>query len=571
MPFLVKDLIEGRGEPITVPRNFPIKLALDLMIEHDFDQLPVVSEDKKHLGMVTNGSILRSLNFFNVKLDSLRVADALIKTRAFSEDDDLFNLLNDLRERFAVTIVDGAHAVVGIVTSYDTTEFFRQQSENLMMVEDIELALRQYIRTAVGAGEDEENEALRDAVAKIRPSGKVLKNRYKDAVLHLINLRGENGHLESHHVDQTFSHHLSSDEPAKKFSELTLAEYIDLFLHTDRWHLYEPIFVLEQEAIRNLLDEVREIRNQIMHFGGDLDARQRSILRFCSQWLDEHQGAVEKALLTEEEAPDEDPDIVEGTEGQEDVAPLEESSDKEGKYAPLAAWLQALPAKQNKVELTFQDVEARIGDDLPPHARAHRSWWANVVGSRSQSRQWLGAGWRTAGVDMTEEKVVFSRITEQKRKYIEFFGVLINRLRQATDLPVRQPRPDGRSWHHVARLPDGDPQPLFLAFAFTRGKRFRVELYIDTGEEGANKRIFDSLYHARDAIEASIGETINWERLDGRRASRIAIYQDASIGDDEETLEALKAWAVPTMIKFREVLSERLADDPNSMADSWTQ
>ncbi len=275
MPFLVKDLIEGRGEPVTVPRDYPVKLALDLMIEHDFDQLPVVTEDKKHLGMVTNDSILRSLNCFDVKLDSLRVSDALTKARSFREDDDLFDLLNDLRERFAVTIVDGAHAVVGVVTSYDTTEFFRQQSENLMMVEDIELALRQYIRTAVGAGEDEENEALSDAVAKIRPSGKVLKNRYKDAVRHLLKLRGENGHLDNQHVDQTFSQHLSNDAPTKKFNELTLAEYVDLFLHKDRWHLYEPIFALKQEAIRNLLDEVREIRNRVMHFGGDLDARQR--------------------------------------------------------------------------------------------------------------------------------------------------------------------------------------------------------------------------------------------------------------------------------------------------------
>jgi CBS domain-containing protein len=563
MPFLVKDLIEGRGEPVTVTRDCSVKRALDLMIEHDFDQLPVVTEDKKHLGMVTNGSILRSLNCFDVKLDLLRVSDALTKVRAFREDDDLFALLNDLRERFAVPIVDGANVVVGIVTNYDTTEFFRQQSENLMMVEDIELALRQYIRTAVGAPEDEENDALRDAVAKIMPSSQELKKKYKSAVCHLLNLRGENGTPDSKHIELTFSKHLSDNKSPKEFDQLTLAEYIDLFLHEDQWHLYEPIFVLQIEAVRNLLTQVREIRNKLMHFGGELDARQRFILRFCSQWLDDHQGAIEKALLTaEEEPPDEDTTVAEGSEVQvereEDIAPIEESSAREGKYAPLAAWLQALPAKQDKVELTFQEIETRIGDDLPPSARAHRSWWANVADSRSQSRQWLAAGWRTSRVNVTEEKVVFSRITDQKRKYIEFFGALINELRRATDLPVRQSHPDGRSWHHVARLPDEKPHPSFLAFAFARDKRLRVELYIDTGDAEKNKTIFDSLHRNKDEIEAALGEELSWERLDELRASRVALYTSASIADEDAALKRLRNWAVPTMIKFRAVLSEHL-------------
>lgn len=269
MPFPVKDLIEGRGEPVTVTRDCSVMRALNLMMEHDFDQLPVVTEDKKHLGMVTNGSILRSLNCFDVKLDSLRVSDALTtNARAFREDEDLFVLLNDLRERFAVPIVDGANVVVGVVTNYDTTEFFRQQSENLMMVEDIELALRQYIRTAIGVPEEEEAEALSDAVAKIMPSGQELKKNYNSAVRHLLNLRGENGALDSEHIELTFSEHLSADNSPKEFDELTLAEYVELFLHEDRWHLYEPVFVIDIGAVRNLLNEIREIRNKLMHFGG---------------------------------------------------------------------------------------------------------------------------------------------------------------------------------------------------------------------------------------------------------------------------------------------------------------
>jgi hypothetical protein len=162
---------------------------------------------------------------------------------------------------------------------------------------------------------------------------------------------------------------------------------------------------------------------------------------------------------------------------------------------------------------------------------------------------------------MTEERVVFSRITDQKRRYIEFFGALMSELQSATDLPVRKPRPDGRSWHHVARLPDQNPYPSFLVYAFTRDKRFRVELYIDTGDEGRNKLIFNALERNKGDIEAALGEPLSWERLDGKRASRVAIYRDATINDDDADLQNLREWAVPAMIEFREVISEYLPHD----------
>ena len=215
-----------------------------------------------------------------------------------------------------------------------------------------------------------------------------------------------------------------------------------------------------------------------------------------------------------------------------------------------------MAADEDRVQLTFEQIERIIGDDLPPYARRHRSWWANDPAGHPHSQEWLNVGWR-ATADMAQGKVVFSRITEGKLAYIRFFADLLAELSRNTDLPVREARPDGRSWHFVARLPADNPHSSFLVYAFTRDKRFRVELYIDTGDEERNKLIFDTLYHARDDIEDSLGE-VSWERLDGRRASRVALYRDASISDDDSKLEALKEWAVPTMIRFREVISEHL-------------
>jgi hypothetical protein len=457
------------------------------------------------------------------------------------------------------------------VTGYDTTEYFRRHSEDMMMVEDIETVLKYYIRLALGAEEDEESNALREAVTQITPNS-TLRKKYENAIKHLFNLQNYDDRPDPKHVDETFVKHLDDASP-KGFEELTMREYIDLLLHKDRWHLYEPIFKLERGGIRNLLEAVRETRNKLAHFHGDVDAGERNSLRFCADWLSSYQQAVEEAFsvrkadgVADVNVGGSDRNILD--EDGEEVAPVEEKADaRESRYAPLAEWLQARPADQDSVELTFEEVERIIRGSLPPYARRHRSWWANDSVSRVQSQQWLSVGWRSGRVNMSEEKVVFSRITKQKRAYIDFFSDLTNRLRSNSALPVLEARPDGRSWQHVARLPDVNPQYLFFAFAFSRGNRFRVELYIDIGEEQKNKQIFDALYRVKEEIEAALREKVSWERLDGKRASRIALYRDASINDDESTLESLKRWAVPAMIRFREVVSDRVRKIPSLDSD----
>lgn len=48
-----------------------------------------------------------------------------------------------------------------------------------------------------------------------------------------------------------------------------------------------------------------------------------------------------------------------------------------------------------------------------------------------------------------------------------------------------------------------------------------VELYIDTGDLDENKAIFDSLAIKRAEVEKAFGDSLEWQRLDERRASRI--------------------------------------------------
>ena len=160
MPFTVQDLIGERARPITAQPDEPVQAALRRMREHDYSQLPVVGSDGRSIGVLTNDSILRALTHLGAAVNEMRVRDAMVrKPDEYQVEDDLFDLLDRLRDTFAVLIVDAEGKLIGIVTSYDTNEFFRRKAEDMMLVEDIESALKEMIRGAFtnGAGETDES------------------------------------------------------------------------------------------------------------------------------------------------------------------------------------------------------------------------------------------------------------------------------------------------------------------------------------------------------------------------------------------------------------------------------
>ena len=73
------------------------------------------------------------------------------------------------------------------------------------------------------------------------------------------------------------------------------------------------------------------------------------------------------------------------------------------------------------------------------------------------------------------------------------------------------------------------------------------------------KKIFDNLYRERDAIESEFGESLHWERLQEKRASRVAVYHKGSIVESSETLEKLRQWAIDHLLKFKAVFGNRLS------------
>lgn len=82
---------------------------------------------------------------------------------------------------------------------------------------------------------------------------------------------------------------------------------------------------------------------------------------------------------------------------------------KISEYAPLGKYLEGQKLNgQNKVTLTFKDIERIIGRQLPPTSRKNKNWWANSKTEKSrQCSSWLNYNWRKDQVDLANEFVVY--------------------------------------------------------------------------------------------------------------------------------------------------------------------
>jgi hypothetical protein len=323
--------------------------------------------------------------------------------------------------------------------------------------------------------------------------------------------------------------------------------------------------------VRGLLGQVREIRNGLAHFRTDVTAEEHDLLRFCADWLSNHTPGIPVGWPVGTSATVESvtaaasasavPPAVTVEEGVQvydaasaDTLPMEETIDPgESRYARLAIWLTKQPGRTTEVQLKFDDIESIIGGELPLSARQHRAWWANDTVSHVQSKRWLDAGWRVSYINLSEQRVTFVRTKGRESAYIVFFSNLVEKARQHGRAPTKGMSPAGQSWYVFEAVLAGAREVAWLNASFTRDRRLRVELYIDTGDQVWNKRAFDLLHAQAEQIEAQLGEGLSWERLDAARASRIACYHEGSImdiaGHDE-----VQAWAVEALASMHRVV-----------------
>ena len=123
---LAKDVMST--EPMTVRENAKIKDLIRLLVEHRITGLPVVSEDMRLLGIVTEKDVLKMLYNRNAKVKT--AADLMTgDIEYFDENDSLLEVFKCLVENsFRRVPVLSAGKLVGIISRADIIKFLSEKA-----------------------------------------------------------------------------------------------------------------------------------------------------------------------------------------------------------------------------------------------------------------------------------------------------------------------------------------------------------------------------------------------------------------------------------------------------------
>lgn len=503
MLYPVEKLLENRDPPLCVREGDTVRDALVHMVANDYSQLPIIDQAGLLAGLISEQSITRTQYHLGdqVSVLDLPVEDCRDKAITLAIDRDFFDVLERLKASYAVVIVEDRRPI-GILTHYDTANFFRDLTEGLILVEDIEVTLRKRIEDAL-SDEEKRSRALQNAF---------------------------------HHLPQ------SQGRTITDFEEMTLGDTISLVTTKTNWGYFEDQFS-PKGLFQQYMEQVREIRNQLAHFRGRIDAVQYDLLRRAREWLASRPRVVQTAPATAIAEPA--TQYVAGKSG--------------GKYGPLYDWLGGLAIRASsgyRIEQRFGDLQELLGDELPPSAFEHQAWWANDVSRGRHARAWMRAGWKVDDVDFANETVTFVR-TDSVRYQI-FFDDLLTRLKKARPGVTRATRVYPENYFGFS----GGRSGFEIGWRANKEESLTVYLYINPGSRETNDAAFEYFRDREARLETALSAPIIWEPREHTTTARFQVVavEPFSIQAPDAKLEEAKGPALDMMIRFVDTVRPMLRE-----------
>jgi Domain of unknown function (DUF4268) len=195
-------------------------------------------------------------------------------------------------------------------------------------------------------------------------------------------------------------------------------------------------------------------------------------------------------------------------------------------------------------DFSFFAIEMELWqiDQSPPAPRF------NVIASPNE---WTR---RTRAVARRLNEDELSGATSTRVAYWASFGEFLTN----NNAPFRIRRANKRHWFN---FPIGRSGFWIAALISTEHQWIRVGLNM---RRDADKAAFDTLFSQKDQIEAEFAESLDWQRLPGKMASRIVIYRYNSDLSVQEQWDELHGWMLSKMERFRSVFAERVRHLPIS-------
>ncbi len=163
----------------------------------------------------------------------------------------------------------------------------------------------------------------------------------------------------------------------------------------------------------------------------------------------------------------------------------------------------------------------------------------------------------TVIVGPSEEATIIGKskreLTERHRIRRRFWTGLLEHAKKRTNLHANV-SPSVNNWITTGAGKSG------LAYAYVVTQHgSRVELYINSGQPQENLAMFDRLAADKPKIEESFEEELDWQRLEEKRACRIAFYMDDGGWKDEDRWSEVFERSVNMMIRLEKALAPFVA------------
>lgn len=221
--YRIGSLKSANNPPVRVTPDSTVKEAVTKMMNYDYSQLPVMTGDRDLKGIVTWESITTQLLAGgNCEL----VRDCMRKNVTVIEyETPLFNAIDAITSHECVLVRNHQKVICGIVTTADLGEQFGNLSEPFLLLGEIENHIRS-----------------------------IIANRFTKEELQASKDPGD------------------SDREIEGVFDLTFGEYARLIQDEERWVRLE-LRTVDRATFVHMLNDIRKIRNEVMHFDPDGIAR----------------------------------------------------------------------------------------------------------------------------------------------------------------------------------------------------------------------------------------------------------------------------------------------------------
>ena len=213
-------MLEAANRPddiVTITRDETVEVATTLMMTHRYSQLPVTQNMRRIDGMIS----WRSMGSARARGAACQfVRDCMEEVRILHQDAPFFEAVDTITEEEVVLVRGKDRTITGIVTTSDLSREYHQKAAPFLLLEEVEDRIRILISRNLSVAE----------IKKAKDPG-----------------------------DDT--------REIEDATDLTFGEYVRLLESRENWQKLQ--LGIDRKLFIGLLNDVREVRNDVMHFRPD--------------------------------------------------------------------------------------------------------------------------------------------------------------------------------------------------------------------------------------------------------------------------------------------------------------